>query len=59
MAMLLSPLPFTYVAFKFPRGVGGGDVPSLFRSFRVICGLDWESSEPSAYCWAACEVKAE
>jgi hypothetical protein len=25
---------------EFPRGVGGGEVPSLFLSFRVIGGLE-------------------
>ena len=29
------------------RGVGGGDVPSLFRSLRVMCGRDCESSAAS------------
>lgn len=30
-----------------PRGVGGGDVPSLFRSLRVICWRDEESMAAS------------
>lgn len=29
-------------------GVGGGDALSLFRSFRVMCGRDWESSDASS-----------
>ena len=58
MMMLLSPPYVPYVPFK-PQRSRGGEVASLFRSFRVICGLDWDSSEPSAYCWAACEVKAK
>lgn len=32
-----------------PRGECGGELPSLFRSFRVICGLDCESIEASAH----------
>jgi hypothetical protein len=28
-------------------GVGGGDVPSLLRSFRVMGGREWASSEAS------------
>jgi hypothetical protein len=30
-----------------PRGVGGGDVPSLFLSLRVMCWRDCESSVDS------------
>jgi len=34
------PSPFVRAVFGPPSGVGGGDVPSLFRSFRVMCGRD-------------------
>jgi hypothetical protein len=44
---LLNPRPFASAVFDTPSGVGGGEVPSLFRSFRVMCGRDWASSEES------------
>ena len=31
------------------NGVGGGDVPNLLRSFRVMCGRDCESSAASKF----------
>ena len=30
-----------------PAGVGGGEVPSLLRSLRVMWGRDWESNDAS------------
>ena len=42
-------LPFTCAPLEDwpPAGVGGGEVPSLLCSLRVICGRDCESSEAS------------
>jgi len=42
-------LPFTCTPLEVwpPAGVGGGEVPSLLRSLRVMCGRDCESSEAS------------
>jgi hypothetical protein len=34
--LLMSPAPFVNASPLAPSGVGGGDVPSLFRSFRVM-----------------------
>jgi len=43
----VSPVPFGTPLGCAARGVGGGDVPSLLRSLRVMCGRDWESSAAS------------
>ena len=40
-------MPFETPLGYDARGVGGGDVPSLLRSLRVMCGRDWESSAAS------------
>jgi hypothetical protein len=44
---LLNLKPFASAVFDTPSGVGGGEVPTLFWSFHVICGCDWASSEES------------
>jgi len=41
------PMPFVTAEPDAPRGVGGGEVPILLRSLRVMCGRDWESSVAS------------
>lgn len=41
------PMPFVRADPGAPSGVGGGEVPILFRSLRVMCGLLVESSAAS------------
>ena len=43
----VGPVPFVTPLGYDARGVGGGDVPSLLRSLRVMCGRDWESRAAS------------
>jgi len=49
--LLISPLPapapFGRADPGAPSGVGGGDVPSLLRNLRVMCGRVVESSAAS------------
>lgn len=42
-----TPVPFGRADPGAPSGVGGGEVPSLLRSFRVMCGRVVESSAAS------------
>lgn len=45
--LLTRPIPFGSADAVLPSGVGGGEVPSLLRSFLVICDLVCESSAAS------------
>jgi len=40
MGVLLPSEPLTWFSPRRARGVGGGEVPTLFRSFRVIWDRD-------------------